>query len=139
MQQLKAELEKANEIIRKLQEDYRAAKSRAKTASAAAHQHERIAKETTESYEAARNELKQCRDALEKRANDLSLAEVDRRRLANEIKELRRQNEHLNTVTRHLSEQLAAAEQRTTSPRRLSPGSLTGKEPAVAVIGSDTF
>lgn len=103
---LKAEIEKANEIIKRLQEELRSAKHRLKAANSLAQQHERTAKDATDSAELIRRQLAECRSAIE--ASDARTANqaASEKRLQAELAECKRRLAEVEFINNYLHEQV---------------------------------
>lgn len=103
---LSGDLTKANDVIRKLQDDLRMAKSKVRSASTLAQEQERLRKESTSQYDLLKHDLQQVRDSLEKRLREVGELEEAKRQLLSELEDLRRINEGNEKVITWLHRQI---------------------------------
>ena len=106
VRQLTCEINKANEIIRKLQDEVKSLKNRARSAETSLKQIDKVSKETQSSYEALRAELQEARNALAEKSRALAEVQADRSRLASELDETKRLVEANEKVIEWLHQQI---------------------------------
>lgn len=100
------DLTKANEIIRKLQDEVKSLRNRARAAEASVRQLEKINKETGSSYETLASELRQVRGSLEEKGKAMTEALADKDRLTRELEEAKRLVEANEKVIEWLHQQI---------------------------------
>lgn len=103
---METDIVKANEIIRRLQDEVKGLKSRARTAESSLRQLERVGKETGTSYEALRTELNEIRTTLAERNKRVEELETERNRLKVELEESKKLVEANEKVIEWLHQQL---------------------------------
>lgn len=104
-QQLTTEINKANEIIRKLQDEIKSLRNRARTAEASARHLEKMSKETGSSYDTMRNELQETRTMLAEKTRLLAETQAEQSRLACELEEAKKLVEANEKVIEWLHQQ----------------------------------
>lgn len=100
------DINKANEIIRKLQDEVKSLRNRARAAEASVRQLEKVSKETGSSYESLTNELHQARSGLEEKSKALAEVTSEKERLARELEESKRLVEANEKVIEWLHQQI---------------------------------
>lgn len=101
------EMGKANDAIRRLQDDLRAAKSKVKSAQTLAQEQERLRRETQTQYEATKSDLAALRQQYEDRIKGIGELEEARRQLTLELEEQKRMNEGNEKVIGWLHRQIS--------------------------------
>lgn len=100
------DINKANEIIRKLQDEVKSLRNRARAAEASGRQLEKVNKETSSSYETLTNELHQARSSLEEKSKALAEVTSEKERLVRELEESKRLVEANEKVIEWLHQQI---------------------------------
>lgn len=116
------DINKANEIIRKLQDEVKSLRNRARAAEASMRQLEKIGKETGSSYESLTAELHQARGSLEEKGRALAEALAGKERLARELEESKKLVEANEKVIEWLHQQI----NEDSLSRLLGPGTTGG-------------
>lgn len=130
-----ADIEKANEIIRRQQEEHRALKTRCKSAESALKQQERLNLEIQQAHEANLRELATLRERLAEISNSHQGCQAREQELQEQVRNVQSDLNHNRKVTAWLSEQIQQYApdlyQRITSGSgRLSAEEMAGKSPA---------
>jgi chromosome segregation ATPase len=100
------DIHKANEIIRKLQDECKSLRNRARSAETALKQLEKVAKETLTSYETLRTELQEARTQLAEKTRTLADTQAERDKLSLEVEETRKLVEANEKVIEWLHQQI---------------------------------
>lgn len=98
---------KANEIIRRLQDELKGARTRIRATESSLRQIELVGKETQASYDSLRAELVECRASLSQKTRLLSETETERDKLKTEVEDTRKLVTANEKVIQWLHERMA--------------------------------
>lgn len=137
---LQGEVNKANEIIRKLQDEVKTLRTRSRSAETASKQLEKLLKETQTACDALRTEIGEVRAQLTERTQKVTEIQLEKDKVATELEETKKLAEANEKVIEWLHQQISeeslgrlhARHGASTSytyqpPNRISPESWMGK------------
>ena len=101
-----SDLNKANDIIRKMQDELKALKHRARSAEASLKQQEKLLRDSQLSNDSCRTELQELRTQLAEKTRLLVEVETEKAKAASELDEARKMNEANEKVIEWLHHQI---------------------------------
>lgn len=112
-QEAKGEIGKANEIIKKLQDELKSLRARLKTAEGLKRQHEKLAEDRKLTFDTVHSELLETKGTLTLRLKELEAAQESNRSLEKQVKELQERLDENQHVADFLHEELYRLRQET--------------------------